>query len=187
MARLLASIGALVLAPTLAALPPASAQPEAADPFYGVYVGTAEVYDGDGTLLEERDIDIEISSGERSSLVITWTNVSLVNGQRDVPGVTRRQAQLTLLEEGDILIEDTRGSLFSGARDIDTMQGDAVRWGRFADGSLDVFAFAVLEDGQYRLHEYYRRLTDLGLDLEFQAWQDGELDTRIIGRAVRVD
>jgi hypothetical protein len=165
----------------------ALAQPEEAEPFFGIYVGNAEVYDGDGNLLEQRDIDIEIAPGERSSLVITWINVSLVDGRRDVPGVERRLQRLTMVEDGDILVEDTRGSLFSGTRDIDTMEGDAIRWGRFQDSSLDVFAIGVLEDGRYRLHSYERRLTEEGLELEFNAWDDGVLVRRITGYAVRVE
>jgi len=161
---------------------------EPIEAFYGVYVGSAEVFDGDGNVVEERDLEIEIGAGERGAINIRWSNVTLVDGRRDVPGVEWRLQHLSMVpRRGDgLFVEDTRGSLFSGRRDIEVMGGDALRWGRIQDNSLDVFAMGVLDDGGYVLQSYARRLTDIGLEIEFRAYRNGSLIRSILGQTVRV-
>ena len=162
---------------------------ESIEAFYGVYVGSAEVFDGDGNVVEERDLEIEIGAGERGAIHIRWSNVTLVDGRRDVPGVEWRLQHLSMVpRRGDgLFVEDTRGSLFSGRRDIEVMGGDALRWGRIQDNSLDIFAMGVLDDGGYVLQSYARRLTDIGLEIEFRAYRNGNLIRSILGQTVRVD
>ncbi|MEM8590413.1 MAG: hypothetical protein AAGG65_20320 [Pseudomonadota bacterium] len=161
---------------------------EPIEAFYGVYVGSAEVFDGDGNVVEERDLEIEIGAGERGAIHIRWSNVTLVDGRRDVPGVEWRLQHLSMIpRRGDgLFIEDTRGSLFSGRRDIEVMGGDALRWGRIQDNSLDVFAMGVLDDGGYVLQSYSRRLTEIGLEIEFRAYRNGSIVRSILGQTVRV-
>lgn len=161
---------------------------EPIEAFYGVYVGSAEVFDGDGNVVEERDLEIEIGAGERGAIHIRWSNVTLVDGRRDVPGVEWRLQHLSMVpRRGDgLFVEDTRGSLFSGRRDIEVMGGDALRWGRIQDNSLDIFAMGVLDDGGYVLQSYARRLTDIGLEIEFRAYRNGSLIRSILGQTVRV-
>lgn len=161
---------------------------EPIEAFYGTFVGSAEVRDSDGTLVEERDLEIQIGEGDRGAISILWSNVTLVDGRRDLPGVEWRLEQLSMVpRRGDgLLTEDTRGSMFSGRRDIEVMAGDALRWGRIQDNSLDIFAMGLLEDGGYILQSYARRLTDIGLEIEFRAYRNGHLVRTIIGQTVRV-
>jgi hypothetical protein len=44
----------------------------------------------------------------------------------------------------------------------------------------------VLEDGRYEFQIYNRVLTDVGLDIMFRRFEDGELVRQIKGRTVRV-
>jgi len=182
---------ALAAVLSCAAPMPALAQDyvEAAEPFIGNYVGVAEVFDGEGDLLETRDMDIEIYFGDRNELTMRWINVSLVDGRRDVPGVERRVQQMVLVEGGPhgSLIEDTRGSVFSGRRNVEVMAGDALHWARFLEGQLDVYAFGVNAQGEPVLHEYERILTEQGLDIVFNAYVDGQLVRHIVGHAIRVE
>ncbi|MEQ9815387.1 MAG: hypothetical protein RLO50_21605 [Azospirillaceae bacterium] len=192
MARCTIALAAKALAAAFVAVSmPAAAQDyvEAADPFIGTYVGVAEVFDGEGELLETRDMDIEIFYGDRNQLTLRWINVSLVDGRRDVPGVERRVQQMVLVEGGPhgSLIEDTRGSVFSGRRNVEVMAGDALHWARFQDGRLDVFSFGVNALGEPVLHDYERILTEQGLEIVFDAYIDGRLVRHIVGNAIRVE
>lgn len=167
---------------------PASADQDV-ERFYGTYVGSATVYDADGTVVEERDMDIVVQEAKRGGLALTWTNVTLVDGRRDVPGVQRRVDTLTLVpgDDLDIYLEDTRGSLFERRRDVDAMDGDAVRWARIDNGRLGVFSLVITEDGGYELQSYERILTDIGIDIDFRRIIDGQVVRRIEGTTVRVE
>lgn len=46
----------------IAVSPPADAEEEDAEQFYGTYVGSATVHDANGTLVEERDMDIVVEA-----------------------------------------------------------------------------------------------------------------------------
>lgn len=115
--------------------------------------------------------------------------MTLVDGRRDVPGVQRRVDALTLIpgDDLDIYLEDTRGSLFERRRDVEAMDGDAVRWGRIDKGRLGVFSLVITEDGGYELQSYERILTDIGIDIDFRRIVDGKVVRRIEGTTVRVD
>jgi hypothetical protein len=167
--------------------PLAALADEPIESFYGVYVGSAEVRDGDGSLVEERDLEIAIGEGDRGAISVRWSNVTLVDGRRDLPGVEWRLEQLSMVPRGDgVLTEDTRGSMFSGRRNIEVMSGDALRWGRIHENSLDIYAFGIVDDGGYVLQNYARRLTESGLEIEFRAYRDGNLVRTIIGQTIRV-
>ena len=58
--------------------------------YFGAFVGRAEVRDTGEGLVETRDIDIEIGPFRRTGFRLRWTNVTLVDGHRDVPGAKRR-------------------------------------------------------------------------------------------------
>ncbi|MGP1396343.1 MAG: hypothetical protein ACTS3R_12600 [Inquilinaceae bacterium] len=173
----------------LIAVTPSAGANEDAEQFYGTYVGSATVYDADGTMVEERDMDIVVEAAKRGGLALTWTNVTLVDGRRDVPGVQRRVDALTLVpgDDLDIYLEDTRGSLFERRRDIEAMEGDAVRWARIDKGRLGVFSLVITDDGGYELQSYERILTDIGIDIDFRRIVDGKVVRRIEGTTVRVE
>lgn len=71
--------------------------------------------------------------------------------------------------------------------DVQPMRGEPVRWAGLDEDGLHVNAFVLLEDGRYEMQIYTRRLTDIGLELEFERVVDGQPVRRMTGRAVRAD
>lgn len=185
-ARPSAFAAGLAFAFALLAATPAVA--DAVDPFIGTYVGTAQVLGPDGEVTEERDMDITITEESGGGFRITWINVTLIDGRRDVVGVRRRVDEVAL-EPGDrdgVYLEKTRRSLFERRRDIDVITGDPMRWGRIDDNRLGIFSLVVKENGGYALQSYERILTDVGMDIEFTRVEDGVVVRRIVGHTVRV-
>ena len=168
-------------APALAAGPELGA-------YFGSFVGRALDASLDSGRKEERDIDIVISPYQKGGFRIDWTNVTLVDGRRDVPGVKRRPSSVIFVpSERGIFVESREFNPFKLKDDVQPMDGEAVRWAALDDDGLHVNSFVLLEDGRYELQIYARRLTDIGLDLEFERVVDGRAVRRMTGRAVRAD
>jgi hypothetical protein len=159
------------------------------EPFFGSYVGVAEVDNLDGSAVRQRDMDIVIEPYKEGGFRINWINVTLVDGQRAVPGVERR-VQTVLFEpaeEHDFFVEAQVANPFRERAETRPMRGDPVRWASLDDQGLHVYSFVVLEDGRYELQIYDRVLTDIGLDVRFQRIVDGEVMRRITGTTARAD
>lgn len=167
---------------------PAAGTPQLAD-YFGSFVGAALEQPLEGGPSEERDIDIVISPYKRNGFRIDWTNVTLVDGRRDVPGVKRRPSSVIFVpgDRPGFFVESKEFNPFKLRDDIQAMQGEPVRWAALDESGLHVNAFVVLEDGRYEMQIYTRRLTDIGLDLEFERVVDGQPVRRMTGRAVRAD
>lgn len=179
------AVGLAFVTSVLAAIP---ALADGIDPFIGTYVGTAQVLGADGEVTEVRDMDITIAEERGGSFRITWINVSLIDGRRDVVGVRRRVDEVAL-EPGDrdgVYLEKTRRSLFERRQSVDAIAGDPVRWGRIDGNSLGIFSLVLMENGGYSLQSYERILTEDGMDIEFTRVEDGAVTRRIVGRTVRV-
>ena len=178
----------LALATVVAASAPASAA--SLEPFFGTYVGVAEVEDfRDGGDVRQRDMDIVIEPYKDGGFRIHWVNVSLVDGKRVVPGVERR-VQTVLFEpapDRDFFVEVAETSPFRERGETQPMRGDPVRWASLDDQGLHVYSFMVLDDGRYELQVYDRRLTDIGLDIRFQRIVDGGLVREITGTTARAN
>ena len=159
------------------------------EPFFGTYVGVAEVNDLQNGDVRERDMDIVIEPYGEGGFKIHWVNVTLVDGQRAVPGVERR-VQTVLFEpaeDHDFFVEVQENNPFRERAETRPMRGDPVRWASLDDQGLHVYSFVVLEDGRYELQIYDRRLTDIGIDIRFQRIVDGAVVRRITGTTARVD
>jgi hypothetical protein len=178
------------VASILALAAPAASAAASLEPFFGAYVGVAEVKDlraGDAAL--QRDMDIVIEPYKEGGFRIHWVNVSLVNGKRAMPGVERR-VQTVLFEpaeDRDFFVEVAESSPFRERGETLPMRGDPVRWASLDDQGLHVYSFMVLEDGRYELQVYDRTLTDIGLDIRFQRIVDGELMREITGTSARAN
>jgi hypothetical protein len=181
---------ACALALMLALAAPATMAAASLEPFFGTYVGVAEVKDfRDGGEVMERDMDIVIEPYKEGGFRIHWVNVSLVDGQRAVPGVERR-VQTVLFEpapDRDFFVEVAESSPFRERGETLPMRGDPVRWASLDDQGLHLYSFMVLEDGSYELQVYDRTLTDIGLDIRFQRIVDGALVREIVGTTARAD
>jgi hypothetical protein len=166
-----------------------SASGASLEPFFGSYVGVAEVENLEGGEIRRRDMDIVIEPHKQGGFRIQWVNVTLVDGQRAVPGVERR-VQTVLFEpaeEHDFFVEAQEGNPFRERDETRPMRGDPVRWASLDDQGLHVYSFVVLEDGRYELQIYDRRLTDIGIDIRFQRIIDGAVVRRITGTTARAD
>jgi hypothetical protein len=172
----------LALLVLLLPLPAASA---ALEDFFGSYVGEAEV-DENG-VVERRHMDIVIAPHGRHGFRISWINVTLVDGRRDLPGVRRRVEEVIFQPEGGLFVAAEPATPFRTREAYEPLRGDPVRWAELHGDRLLVHSFVVLDDGRYELQTYIRELTDAGLDLVFERILDGEVVRRISGRTVRAD
>src|SRR5690606_17619121 len=159
-------------------------------PFFGTYVGVAEVRDprNDGEV-RQRDMDIVIEPYKRGGFSIHWINVTLVDGERAAPGVERR-VQTVLFEPAPnrgFFVEVEAANPFRERGETRPMRGDPVRWASLDEEGLHVYSFVVLEDGRYELQIYDRTLTDIGLDIRFQRIVDGTLVREITGTTARAN
>ena len=180
---------ALLIALTAGLAAPAGASGASLEPFFGTYVGVAEVQDLKRGDVRERDMDIVIEPYKKGGFKIHWVNVSLVDGKRAVPGVERR-VQTVLFEPAQdrgFFVEVAEDNPFRERGETRPMRGDPVRWASLDDQGLHVYSFVVLEDGRYELQIYDRTLTDIGLDIRFQRIVDGELVREITGTTARAN
>ena len=130
---------------------------------------------------------IVIAPHDHDGLEIDWTNVTLVDGRRDVPGVQRRNDQVLLApaEDRDFFLAGVGYDPFQDKRELEPMRGDPLRWGVRKGDTLTVYSFVILTDGRYELQVYERSLTGDGLDLAFERILDGKVVRRMTGHAVR--
>jgi hypothetical protein len=155
--------------------------------FFGTYVGNAHET-GDSEPMA-RDMDIEIQPFHDEGFQIHWITVTKVDGRRDVPGV-ERTVQSVFFEPAngrDLFVEVEADNPFREHEAKVPMRGHPVRWASVGDDRLDVYSFVVLEDGRYEFQIYNRVLTDVGLDIMFRRFEDGELVRQIKGHTVRVE
>jgi hypothetical protein len=159
------------------------------EPFFGTYVGVAEVESVQDGTVRKRDMDIEIEPYKQGGFKIHWINVTLVDGQRAAPGVERR-VQTALFEPAEnrgFFVEVQEDNPFRERAETRPMRGDPVRWASLDDRGLHVYSFVVLEDGRYELQVYDRSLTDIGIDISFQRIVDGAVVRRIAGTTARAN
>jgi hypothetical protein len=178
--------GALAMVGLLAA-GDAHAAPAELERFFGAYVGVATVEDLKTGEVRQRDMDIVIEPYREGGFKIQWVNVTLVDGQRAVPGVERR-VQTVLFEPAEdraFFTEVQESNPFRERAETRPMRGDPVRWASLDDQGLHVYSFVVLADGSYELQIYDRTLTDIGLDIRFQRIVDGKIVRRILGTTAR--
>ena len=178
--------GCLALAGLLASADLQAAAPDL-EPFFGAYVGVAEVEDPKTGDVRQRDMDIVIEPYREDGFMIHWINVTLVDGRRDLPGVERR-VQTALFEKSDdrdMYVEVSENNPFREREETEPMRGDPVRWASIDGNTLHVYAFVVTEDGAYELQIYDRILTDKGIDIRFQRIVDDEVLRRIVGTTAR--
>ena len=187
--RRIAGAGVLLTGSVLLAGGPLQAGVGDLTPFFGEYVGVAEVQDLPSGDTRKRDMDIVIQPYHEDGFEIQWVNVTLVDGRRDLPGVERR-VQRVLFEPADdrnFYVEVEEGDPFREREEMQPMRGDPVRWASLDGDRLHVYAFVVGEDGTYELQVYDRVLTDKGIDIDFQRIVDDVVVRRISGTTARAE
>lgn len=168
---------------------PSAARTDDLAPLLGTFVGRAEETDLTQGTKEERDIDIVVSRHGKEGLKIAWTNVTLVDGRRDLPGVKRRSDQVTLTPAAgrDFHLASPGYDPFHERARPDPLKGDPLRWAVIGGDGIETYSFQILEDGRYELQTYSRRATPTGMTLGFARVLDGEVVRRMTGRAVRAE
>ncbi len=153
----------------------------------GVFVGEAEDDPNAGPDHEQRQIDMEIVPYQDNGLQVTWTNVTLVNGRRDVPGVRRHADEMLLVPAPgrSFFLAGVGYDPFRTRREPDAMQGDPLRWAVVNGEALDTYSFVIDADGAYELQISQRHPSAEGMGLKFVRIVDGEVVRRMTGRAVR--
>ncbi len=180
---------AIVVAAAAAAafLPPA----QGADfkRFFGTFVGRALEAGPDNSPREERDIDLMVRPEGKVGIALSWTNVTLVNGRRDVPGVKRRADEVRLVPAPDRQFFLARAAYdpFAEKRSPNVLAGDPLRWATVGQDDIKVYSLVVLDDGRYELQAYTRATTEEGMELEWQRIVDGQRLRHMTGKAVRAD
>lgn len=155
--------------------------------YFGAYVGVATVEGNETRKPEQRDIDIVILPYKKKGFQIQWTTVSRVDGRRDVPGVKRRVNKVLFIpgKRKCCYVQVGEYDPFREREALRPMLGEPVRWALLDQNGLQIYSFAVLEDGRYELQAYNRRLTGEGIDLLYERIEDGVVKRRITGHTVR--
>jgi hypothetical protein len=184
--------GALLGAALVAAALPTSSprtEPPGTKELLGVFVGRAEEENPADGSPEQRDIDMEITPYRDDGLKVRWTNVTLVDGRRDLPGVKRRSDEIALAPAPDrsFYLAGFGYDPFSDREEPNPIQGDPLRWSVITDQSLAIYSFMILEDGRYELQISRRDPSPDGIRLDFERIVDGEVARRLTGRAVRAE
>lgn len=153
----------------------------------GVFVGEAADDPPIGPYHEQREIDMEIVPFQDTGLRVTWTNVTLVDGRRDVPGVRRHADEMLLVPAPgrSFFLAGVGYDPFQTRRDPDAMRGDPLRWAAVNGEALDAYSFVIDENGAYELQISQRHPIEEGMGLNFMRIVDGEVVRRMTGRAVR--
>ena len=184
------ALAAIVAAALVSTDEPAAAAGDAGlKELMGTYVGRATMRDHPGGKTEEREIDVEVTPFKGDGFRIRWVNVTLIDGQRDRPGVKRRVSEVTFKAgtAKGFFVEAPESSVFSEREEVAAMGGDPIRWAVLDAAGLHLYAFILLKDGRYELQTYTRRRTAEGIDLHYERVVDGERLRTIDGRAVKAE
>lgn len=173
----------------LAIIQPALAADAVLKDFLGVFVGVAEVFDGAGHKLSERDVDMIITSSGSRGFEIAMTSVQLVEGRRDVPGVRHRRysALFQPSDNGKFYLAKSPYDPFEESKSTELFAGKPLEWAQITGSSLVVYTYAVLEDGRYELQVFERALDGDSMRTLYERHLDGELQRRTAGTMVRSD
>ncbi len=167
----------------------ASAAVPSLEELFGSYTGYAEVVDLVTGERERREMDVVIERYQRRGFRVRWTNVSLVDGRRDVPGVKRREMAVAFkpAPDGSYFVEAPEYNPFRRKEEIQPLEGDPIRWAVLDDSGLYIYSFVVLLDGRYELQMYRRFPEREGIGLLYERILDGTVVKRITGYAVRTE
>ena len=116
-----------------------------------------------------------------------WTNVTLVDGRRDVPGVRRHADEMLLVPAPgrSFFLAGIGYDPFQTHHEPDPMAGDPLRWAVVNGEALDTYSFVIDPDGRYELQMSKRHPMPDGMRLQFDRIVDGEVVRRMTGRGVR--
>jgi len=160
----------VILFVLLVGLPLTKAEAADIDQFAGIYKGSAEVTNVDGTSAP-RDLSVEIEI-TRKGFNVNWETITYKLDGRVKEArfsieflASKRPNQFSAAMGRDI---------FGHAVQLDPMRGDPYVWAHIDGKTLTVYSLFIGEDGGYEMQEYARTLVDGGLELDFERIRNGE-------------
>ena len=167
-------VGALIAFSAVVVLLASQARADVSE-FLGTFTGSAEVTTLDGSVIP-RDMSVEISE-TRDGFEVQWTSVTY-----RADGEVREKSYEIDFVESDrpaVFAAAQRKNVFGHEVQLDPMKGEPYVWARIENDTLTVFSLFVGENGGYSLQQYDRTLTEGGLNLKFQAIQDGQIQRAV--------
>jgi hypothetical protein len=138
--------------------------------FVGVYVGSAEVVEADGTT-RKRDMSVSIEE-TRTGFRVKWTSVTHKGDGRSKE--KSYEVNFRPSERPGIFAAAMTQSVFGHAVPLDPMKGEPYVWGRIEGDTLTVFSLFVDDTGGYEMQQFDRTLAPGGLKLEFSNLRNGK-------------
>lgn len=169
----------LVLTCVIGVLLPAEAADLNISAFYGRWQGNA-ISETDRSInfaVTARDMDVVIQPAG-NGFRVSWTTIRRQKGDPRDPTLEKRAAELVFRPSGQAGIWRAEGA-------SDPMQGQYA-WAGIQGRTLTVNVLAIGVNGSYELQSYARRLTDMGMELEFDRIVDGDRARTAKGRLVKV-
>ncbi len=138
--------------------------------FVGVYVGSAEMVEADGST-HKRDMSVSIEEA-RNGFRVKWTSVTHKGDGRTKE--KSYEVNFRPSERPGIFAAAMTQSVFGHAVPLDPMKGEPYVWGRIEGDTLTVFSLFVDDTGGYEMQQFDRTLTQGGLNLEFSNLRNGK-------------
>lgn len=126
-----------------------------------------------------RILRVSIRPFERNGFSLAWeTTIS-----ERATGSARRAQALDFIPTARAGVYTTAGD---PATADDVVKGASLAWAVVVGETLTVHVFTIVENGDYVVQTYLRRLTKLGLDLEFHRVRNGKTEQQIKGILQRI-
>ncbi|WP_119420509.1 hypothetical protein [Desertibaculum subflavum] len=169
----------LILACVIGVAVPAAAADLNISAFYGRWQGNA-ISETDKSItfaVTARDMDVLIQPAG-NGFRVSWTTIRRQKGDPRNPTLEKRAAELVFRPAAQPGIWRAEGS-------ADPMQGQFA-WAGIQGRTLTVNVMVIGAGGSYELQSFARRLTDMGMELEFDRIVDGDKVRTAKGRLVKV-
>ncbi|NNE84878.1 MAG: hypothetical protein HKN28_13010 [Alphaproteobacteria bacterium] len=162
---------------------------EAAEKFYGSFVGQGTAERIREKVTEQRDLDVTVEAFKNGGFTIKWiTVVRGSDGARVGDDVKRREVIenfIPLEDKQDVYVLAPKGGLFKKAELPNPLLGEPMRWATVENGAMTIYSMAIADNGGSELQVYRRTLTDKGMDISFLRMQDETVELRMEGTLVR--
>jgi hypothetical protein len=162
---------------------------EAAEKFYGSYVGQGTAERISEKVTEQRDLDVTVEAYKNGGFTIKWiTVVRGADGARVGDDVKRREVieNFIPLEDKDgVFVLAPKGGLFKKAELPNPLLGEPMRWATLENGAMTIYSMAIANNGGSELQVYRRTLTEKGMDISFLRMHDETVELKMEGTLVR--
>lgn len=169
----------LVLTCVIGVLAPAEAADLNIAAFYGRWQGNA-ISETDRSInfaVTARDLDVLIQPAG-NGFRVSWTTIRRQKGDPTNPTLEKRATELVFRPAAQPGVWRAEGA-------SDPMQGQYA-WAGIQGRTLTVNVMTIGDGGTYELQSFARRLSDMGMELEFDRIIDGEKVRTAKGRLVKV-